>query len=93
MCIRDRFFRGINRCSKSDRLKNDATGEELKIFNLIERLRDYKQLWKEHLQRDIQDWPKKSGNITLQDRGVWVDPVGDGWGIIEGGTGSTLPTL
>ena len=40
----------------------------------------------------IQDCPNKSGNISLQDTGVWEERGGHGWRIFEGKTGSTLPT-
>ena len=30
---------------------NEAIREELQVFNLNEKLKDYKQRWKEHLKR------------------------------------------
>ena len=60
------FIRGVKRCFKLDRIRNEAIREELQIFNLNERLKAYKQWWKEHLEKfQIQDWPNKFGNTNL----------------------------
>ena len=37
------FLRGGKRCSKLDRIKDEAIREELQVFNSNEKLRDYKQ--------------------------------------------------
>ena len=34
-----------------DHIKNKVIREELQVFNLNERLKDYKQQWKEHLEK------------------------------------------
>ena len=47
------FLRGVKRCSKLDRIRNEPTREELEVFNLNEKLKDYKQRWKEHLERTL----------------------------------------
>ena len=41
------FLRGVKRCSEPDRTKNKAIREELHVFNLNERLKDYENRWKE----------------------------------------------
>ena len=43
------FSRVVKRCSKLDLIRNKAIREELKVFNLNEKLKDYKQQWREHL--------------------------------------------
>ena len=45
------FLRGVKKCSKLDRIKNEAIREELQVFNLNENLKDYNQRCKEHLVR------------------------------------------
>ena len=45
------FLRGVKRCSKVYHIKNEAIREELKVFNLNEKLKDYKQRWKGRLER------------------------------------------
>ena len=42
------FLRGVKRCSKLNRIKNEVTRKELQVFNLNAKLKDYKQRWKEH---------------------------------------------
>ena len=85
------FLGGVKRCSKLDHIRNEAIREDLQVNNLKQKLKHYKQRYKEHLECQIPGWPNKSGNTNLQDTGVWVDPGRDGWRIFEGGTGSTLP--
>ena len=53
------FLRGIK--GKLDRIKNLAISEKLQVFNVPERLKYYKQRWKEHLECQIPNCPNKSG--------------------------------
>ena len=62
------FLRGVKWCSKLDLIKNEARREELQVINLYERLKDYKQRWKEHFER-VSD-----SRLTKQ---VWKhNPIG-----------------
>ena len=45
------FLRRVKRCSELDRIRSEAKREKLQVFNLNETLKDYKQRWKEYLQR------------------------------------------
>ena len=48
------YKRQVKRCSKLDRIADEAIREELLIFNekcLNEKLKYYKQRWKERLER------------------------------------------
>ena len=42
------FLRGVKRCSKLECIKNGTVKEELEVFNFNERLKDCKQVWKDH---------------------------------------------
>ena len=45
------FLRSVKRYSKLHRFKNVAIREEIQVFSLKEKLKDYKQRWKERLER------------------------------------------
>ena len=45
------FLRGVERCSKLDPIRNEAVKGELQVFNLNEKLKDYKQRRNEQLER------------------------------------------
>ena len=70
------FLRGLKRCSKLDRIRNEATREKLQVFNLIEKLKDCKQRWKEHFER-ISD--SKLVKQACQFKPIGVDPGRDCW--------------
>ena len=57
------FLRRVKRCSKLDRTKNYALKEEFQVFNFNKKIKDYKQRWKEYLERMSDSMQaNKSGN-------------------------------
>ena len=46
-----KFLRSVKRCSRLDRIRNENIREELKIYNLNERIEENREKWKEHLNR------------------------------------------
>ena len=45
------LLRGLKRCSQFDSMKNEAKREEIQVMKFNEKLKDYKQWWKEHLEQ------------------------------------------
>ena len=45
------FLKGVKTWSKLHHIKTEAISKGLQIFNLNEKLNDYKQRWKEYLER------------------------------------------
>ena len=82
------FLREVKRCSKLDRIQNEAITEGLQVVNYKITNNGGKNTQKEY---QIQDRPNNSGNVNLQDADVCADPGKDGWRVFEGGTGTTLP--
>lgn len=55
-----KFLRQVKGCTRRDRIRNDAIREELSIYNMNVKLKEYRGKWKEHLQRmDDSRLPKK----------------------------------
>lgn len=50
-----RFLRSTAGYSLRDRKRNEDIREELKIFNITDKIKDYRQQWKEHLERMEHD--------------------------------------
>ena len=46
-----RFLRKVKGCSRRDHIRNETIREELEIFNINERINDYKEKWKNHINR------------------------------------------
>ncbi|KAK9872666.1 hypothetical protein WA026_018800, partial [Henosepilachna vigintioctopunctata] len=46
-----RYLRSVKGCTLLDRIRNDDIRRELKIFNLCDRIREYRNCWKDHVQR------------------------------------------
>ena len=66
-------------------MKNEAIREELQVFNLNEKLKDYKTTVEKHLARMSDSRVvNKSGSTKLQEAGDWGV---SGWRIFEGGEG------
>ena len=61
------FLGGVRRCCKLDCIRNEAIRDELQVFfNYNEKLKYYKQRLKEHLERQIPDWPNKVWKYRTQ---------------------------
>lgn len=59
------FLSEIKWCSKFERIKNKDIREKYVFQNLNSRLKDYKLLWKEHLQRTSYSRLAKHWKYTL----------------------------
>ena len=46
-----RFLRTVKGCTRRDHIKNDDIREELGIFNLNEKIEEYREKWRLHLKR------------------------------------------
>ncbi|KAK9877518.1 hypothetical protein WA026_018626 [Henosepilachna vigintioctopunctata] len=46
-----RYLRSVKGCTLLDRIRNDDIRRELKIFNLCDRIREYRNCWQDHVQR------------------------------------------
>ena len=55
-------------CSKLDRIKNEAIREALQVFNFNENLKDYKQRWKERLERMSDPRPVSYTHLDVYKR-------------------------
>ena len=44
------FLREIKRYFKLDGIRNDAVRKDLQVFNMNDKLKNYKQRWREHLE-------------------------------------------
>ena len=51
MKVEMRFLRAVKGCSRQDRIHNTAIREELRIFSINDKLREYRQGWLNHLDR------------------------------------------
>ena len=60
------FLRRVKRCSKLDRVKNKVLREELQVFYLNARLKDYKQ---RTLKKNVIF---KSGHTNLEMYAYWT---------------------
>ncbi|KAJ4432143.1 hypothetical protein ANN_20759, partial [Periplaneta americana] len=46
-----RFLRRVKGCTRRDLIRNEDIRKELDIYNINEKVEDYKEKWKEHLSR------------------------------------------
>lgn len=46
-----RFLRQVKGCTRQDHIRNTDIRTELNIYSICDRINDYKQKWKEHLER------------------------------------------
>lgn len=92
-----KFLRQVKGCTRQDRIRNEEIRGELDIYNMNQRLKNYKQQWWEHIERMddtrlpkiIRQYKPLGRRSVGRPRGRWDDDlkVED----FEGGTG-ILPT-
>lgn len=84
-----KFLRNVKGCTKRDLITNENIREELEIFNINERLKDFKQNWKEHVDRmpdtrltkQIMQYHPKGRRSVGRPRKRWLEDFEDGTGI------------
>jgi hypothetical protein len=55
-----RFLRKVKGCTRLDRTRNEDTRAELNIYSINERITDYRNRWKYHINRiEDQRLPKQ----------------------------------
>jgi hypothetical protein len=45
------FFKSVKGCTREDKIRNEEIREELRIYNISEKIQDYHDRWVEHLER------------------------------------------
>jgi hypothetical protein len=48
-----KFLRSVKGCTREDKIRNEEIREELRIFNISEKIQGYHDRWVEHLERMV----------------------------------------